>query len=226
MKYRELKHGETIEAGDEYKSIFDGKWRVTNRTPGETLGLGHPSYRRPIIDAPTLPEYRELEKGEVVKAGDEIWDDYTGKWKQVKYNVGCIADSNAGFKYRRKASDTSGAMVATVSEMMLARPGTLGIPAIDLCVECKANPKRGCEPCAAIKEGDKKREKPRLNPRRPSNEPTIAVRKGWDNVTTITGRTAYLHVDSNHIMNVDSKLSVAAILKLMKSFEDNLSDRT
>src|SRR5690606_9387242 len=152
MEYRTLGLDEVIQGGDEF---FCGRWRPVIVSIGymvrhAKMHIINTEYRRPVSS-----EYRELEKGEVVKAGDEFLAGSV-KWLSVRHDIGNVVGRDVpDRKYRRKINDTSGAVVATAAEMMFRHTtsnqgkSTSTIP-IDICVLCKANPLRNCPPCREI----------------------------------------------------------------------------
>ena len=93
-QYRDVKLGEVLQEGDEFKSCIDG-W-----VPSQNAGmksLSNSSYRRPI--PAKTKQYRDVKVGEVLQEGDEFLS--TGdEWVCVDWAIGVTLD-NPGFKVRR-----------------------------------------------------------------------------------------------------------------------------
>jgi len=109
--YRDLSHGETIRVEDEF--LFCGSWRAGSTEPrhiGNKLEKWHVRHRRPV--RLQSPDWRYLDAGETVQAGDETSFVLGVPWRDAAdyFNLPYVVrDENIpSVNFRRKLPTISG----------------------------------------------------------------------------------------------------------------------
>jgi len=102
QEYRMLEEGEIIQAGDECISPGNSDWTPVQYTVGQPVIPGCADlFRRPVTHPAPQQEYRLLEVGEQVQAGDESSRNGLAPWVPCEYTVGLVIRDHWEDHFRR-----------------------------------------------------------------------------------------------------------------------------